>query len=85
MCAPAHLIEFEELLLLLESVSGDGGAVAADGMLTKAVVTIRVCPLQDAPAVHHLHRDNKVRTCTEIAQKDREAEQLCNSLCMPVY
>ena len=71
---PAHLVELEELLLLLEGVSGDGGAVAADGVLTKAVVTVRVCPLQDAPAVHHLHRDNKVRTCTDIAQKNGEAE-----------
>lgn len=54
---PAHLVELEELMLLLEGVSGDGGAVAADGVLTKAVVTVRVRPLQDAPAVHHLHSD----------------------------
>lgn len=54
-----HLVELEELLLLLQGLSRDRGAVAAKSLLAKTVVAVGVGPLQDPSAVHHLHQ-NKV-------------------------
>ena len=51
-----YLIELKELLLLPQGVCGCAGmrrGLCLRG-LRKAVVAIRVRPLQDSPAVHHL-------------------------------
>ena len=54
--AKGYLVELEELLLLPQGVCGCAGVRRGLRLrrLRKAVVAVRVRPLQDAPAVHNL-------------------------------
>ena len=52
-CRAWHLVKLEEALVVVEDLLGNGwgGCVPP---LAKDVVAVRICPLENAPAVYHL-------------------------------